>query len=143
MKFLTSFALILGLTHAKPKDDLETASLMTAIAAVENSRYDQIGMAGERSPYQITSTVWLTHSELSFLLASEDTGRSRDEVRRVVKNHLAWIRCRLPRLHYPASPYSIALVWKAGFGRCLTHKVRTQDVEYAKRVANVYEEITK
>lgn len=145
MKLLSSIALIFGLVPAKPspKEKMDVACMMTAISAVENTRYDQIGMAGERSTFQLTRTVWLTHSDLPFEIASQNDAKSLAEVRRVVQAHIAWCRARFPRLHYPNTPYHVFLVYKAGFERCLLNKVRTKDVEYAKRANNVYEEITQ
>lgn len=142
MKLLSSLALLLGFVPAKaaPKDEIDIAALMTAIAAVENTPNDGMGQVGERSRYQITSTVWQTHSDMPFSLASENTAMAREEVRRVVRAHIRWIRQRLPMLHYADTPYSIALVWKAGYGRCLNGKVRYVDKYYASRVAHILED---
>ncbi len=142
MKPLSSIALFLGLTHGKvvAKESVNVNQLLGAISAVENTPNDGIGRAGERSIYQMLPTVWEAFSNQPFHVASSDWYLDKRERDRVARAHIAWIRERLRFLHYADDPYHISLVWKAGYWRCLEKRVRTQDVEYAKRVVNVYGE---
>lgn len=145
MKLISSIALFFGLTHTRlpAKETLNVPALLQAIAAVENTPNDQIGAAGERSKFQITSWVWLAQSDKPFNTASSDWFMDKRERDRVARAHIQWIRERIHLLHYKDDAYHISLVWKAGYGRCLAKKVRTQDVEYSKRVLNVYQEISQ
>jgi hypothetical protein len=119
--------------------NMDVDRFMDAIACVENTPNSSVGLAGERSKYQITSGVWLAHSSKPFEMASEETESAVREVRRVMRAHTAWIQARLHGLHLEGSTvYQAALVYKAGYGRCLAKKVRPQDADYAERCKNIY-----
>jgi len=143
MKRFSFLAMLLGLVPAKAKDTMDVSKVMTAIAAVENTPFYQIGRMGERSRYQITPSLWEAFSDLPFSSASSPDSASVKEVDRVVRAHIAWIRERLHLLHLPDTPTFIALVYKGGYGRCLEKRLRTTDYEYAKRVGNIVEELNK
>lgn len=117
----------------------DIARMMEAIAAVENSKHYEAGPSGERSIYQITQTVWEAHSGEPFILASVYSEDANREIARVVRRHIQWIRERRHHLHLEGSEvYQVALVWKAGYSRCLAKKIRPVDYDYAARCENVY-----
>lgn len=127
--------------RSEPSRDpvFDIARMMEAIAAVEDSKHYQTGICGERSIYQITQTVWEAHSNEPFVLASVYSEASNREITKVVRRHIQWIRDRMHHLHLEGSEaYQVALVWKAGYSRCLAKKIRPVDIDYAKRCENVY-----
>lgn len=112
--------------------------LLDSIAGAENTKQWEIGPGGERSIYQISPAVWQTHSDLPFEQASRIGEKSQDRAWNVAHKHIDWIRARLYLLELDDTPYSIALVWHAGYGRCMAKKIRAIDREYAQRVENIY-----
>lgn len=121
-----------------PRSEINIPKLCEAIKDVENTPHYHVGDAGERSAWQITQDVWEAHSSKPFYWASANTANQNTETKRVLVMHLLWIIRRLNTLSLDDSPYSIALVYKAGYGRCLAHRARLVDKDYANRVSNVY-----
>lgn len=113
--------------------------LLASIAAVENTPEDSPPYR-ERSIYQITGDVWYAQTDEPFESASGKDERSILQVEWVAAKHIAWIRARLHHLDLEDTPHDIALVWKAGYGRCMAKRQRPEDLSYAERVANVYED---
>lgn len=109
-----------------------------AILAVENTPWNGKGAAGERTSYQIMPEVWRDWSLMPFEEISHDTPEVRAEVDIVVSKQLAWIRRCVEKQNYVVTPYTMALVWKAGLGRFTAYKTRREDRDYATRAANVY-----
>lgn len=113
--------------------------LKRAILAVENTPWHIVGGAGERTSYQIMPETWSDWSFMPFAQISENSPEARKEVDYVVSKHLAWITKCLDKENYHVTPYSMALVYKAGLTRFRSYKCRFVDIEYAKRVCNVFE----
>lgn len=127
----------------KPGDEVPTIPKMkAALRAVENTPWTVRGQSNEVTSYQIMPQVWREWSLMPVEEAARDTPEARQEAEFVVSKHLAWIRRCVERQGYTVTPYTIALVWKAGYGRFVAYKTRFQDVQYAQRAANVYE-VTK
>lgn len=118
--------------------EISVPKLSESIKDVENTPHYHIGAAGERSAWQIKQEVWEAHTQKPFWWASSPDSKHVSETKRVVVMHILWIRRRLQTLQLQDTPRSIALVYKAGYGRCLAHKPRRADTDYAKRVENVY-----
>lgn len=122
-----------------PQGAVNVPHLLAAIAAVENTPEDSPPYR-ERSIYQITGDVWYAQTDLPFDEASLKDERSVLLVESIATKHIHWIRARLHHLDLEDTPHDIALVWKAGYGRCMARKQRPEDLSYAERVANVYED---
>lgn len=112
--------------------------LLDSISGAENTPQWQIGPNGERSVYQMMQYVWETHSELPFEFASRTDNASTERAWIVAHRHIDWIRARLHHLGLEDNVYNIALVWHAGYGRCMAKRIRQEDRDYAQRVLNIY-----
>lgn len=111
-------------------------ALLTGIRQVETGgKYWKIGLAGERSQYQIKRCVWETYSNVPFWRASQL--RYQDEARRVALCYIEDISNKLVRLGIEVSVQNIAARWNGGISKS---RFSRKNLSYANRVTNVYDD---
>lgn len=118
--------------------EVSIPKLKAMIRAVENTPWDFIGLAGERSSYSILEDTWKMWSLRPFTWASSYEPMCQKETELVVSKHLAYIKGVLRKKGYTQTPYTVACIWKGGEARWAAHKLRFVDTEYAKRAMNLY-----
>lgn len=129
----------------KPEEvrPLTIPKLKAMIRAVENSRWDFVGLKGERSSYQILEDTWRMWSLKPFSWASSYEPMCVEETERVVSKHLAYLKGQLTKQGLVQTPYLVAVCWKAGLTRFTEHRLRFEDTEYGKMALNIYEDVNK
>ncbi len=60
----------------------------------------------------------------------------------VAVRHFEWLKTRLERAGFEASPYNIALAWNAGLNAVLKNQAPAASHNYAGRVHNLATELT-
>ena len=123
---------------------LNVDHLLEAIRVVEDAHHYQYGAAGEQGDYQILPSVWRAYSKKPFGW----TERYKDavavaEVRRVAELHAEWILSKLAHLQQPFTAHSFGLMWTAGYGAVRTRTYSKAKLDYARRVQNVYDSLSK
>jgi hypothetical protein len=114
-------------------------TMLEAIKAIEAvPSVSFVGKAGERSEWQITSAVWRELSAFPFASASRSEPIYRAETQRVARKHLQWVLTALKGLGLPETPYSVGLVWNAGYGTIARRSLKSRHVSYAQRCENFY-----
>lgn len=127
----------------KPQAELDLTQVVEAIRQVENWDGRSTGAAGEKGPWQFTRDAWFEHSTKPFWMAE---GRSRDcmgEQHRVAMARVDRISSRIAASHIDFSTYSIALVFTCGYEGAKRGKPSRQKRDYAQRVQNIYDQLTK
>lgn len=111
---------------------IKLSTLKSAIAQVEGwSGKD--GAAGEKGRYQITKSLWYQYTIEDF--TDENVERLEDEI---VDLHLDWIKLHLNKGRYQVTPYSVALVYCAGWTAYNTRTYSIRKGDYAERVDAIY-----
>lgn len=110
--------------------------LAFAIAEVETgNRSMAIGRHGELTEYQFRQGTWEQHSDVPFKEATKDP----EEVKRVFRVHIRWIRTSLVILEKEPSVSNIAIMWNAGYGNFLHGTIPDSTLDYSMRVENLYD----
>lgn len=120
------------------KAPLDAARLADCIEAVENTPNHVVGLAGERSSFQVRRIVWEKYSTMPFRDASSSRAVCRAEVRRVALAHIDGLRVELARAGLPDTPFWVALSWSAGATATITGNASARKREYAHRCENIY-----
>ena len=119
---------------------IDVARLTEAIRQAENTPLHHISPSGCRGEYQIGLLAWKQNTNLPFLLAITDTPGARVATKHVAEAHVAWITKKaLPALKLPVTPYSVALVWRKGYSNVSKLNLTKENVDFARRVQNLYE----
>ncbi|HYB97532.1 MAG TPA: hypothetical protein VEC57_00165 [Candidatus Limnocylindrales bacterium] len=114
--------------------------MLHAIRQVEHSRQDFTSRSGAKGVYQITPAVWYRHSTKPHSMATSANPIAVRETAHVARAHLRAIRLELRAAGYPETPYFCALAWKAGVEGAKAKRVPREDISYAERAANLYED---
>jgi hypothetical protein len=123
-----------------PSQVIDIARLTEAIRQAENTPLHYISPSGCRGEYQLSVLAWKQNSNQPFLLALTDTPEARATTKRVAESHVSWIVNKaLPALKLPVTPYSAALIWRKGYGNVAKLNLTAENVDFARRVQNLYE----
>lgn len=115
--------------------------LLKMIAMTENWDGQSVGAAGERGDWQMLRSTWHHYSTEPFPWSRR--GWAQPEAQRVLREHASWIRDEMEFHSLPQTPYTFALMWKAGETRVLHRRPRPVDYEYAERAHNIYKTLIK
>ena len=112
--------------------------ILQAIHWVENpTSAARPGPGGELGAYQFRPETWSMHTDQPFSAALDR--RCSDAV---AVRHFEWLKTRLERAGFEASPYNIALAWNAGLNAVLKNQAPAASHNYAGRVHNLATELT-
>ncbi len=129
---LTLFFSLFGQILAK---DVDIDVLLRCISIVETGEdISAIGRKGERTQYQFLPSTWVMHSSLPFRNANNP--KNQNEVDRVARKHLEFIKTTIQERNMRLSVYNIALMWNGGPNK-VEYNLFNKD--YAERVNNLYE----
>ena len=137
-------ALIALVIPPPAKPVLDILHLIEAIRQVEHSRIDYVSPSGARGVYQLKQRTWEEYSRQPFAWASDRTYVAQQETKRVALKHAHWVLEKaIPSLKIAPTPYSFALVWGPGYGNVDKLNLTDDNVDYAHRVENVYEQLIR
>lgn len=123
----------------KLRGKLDRRAFLRAIDQVESGGRDGAhGAAGERGRYQITERVWRDYTNAPFKNAHR-----KDLAHAVAEKHLDWIVNQLELADWPVDAESCASAWNAGLTATVNNRLTSASRNYAERVRNLYEEMTK
>lgn len=118
---------------------LDRRAFLRAIDQVESGGRDGArGADGERGRYQITRRVWASYTNTPFIHAHR-----RDLAHAVAEQHLDWIVNQLDLAGWPSDAEACAMAWNAGLTATVNNHLSPASRDYAERVRNLYEELTK
>lgn len=117
---------LVGLTAAHASD----RALLHAIAQVEGHKWSDPG-----GKYALRYAVWSDRTALPYVLASQERFATP-----VAISHLDWLRTALKRKGISPTAYNLAGCWRSGLTRWTSGKAPGAHKDYARRVANLYQE---
>ena len=140
MKLLAPLLALFGAAQAAPPP-LDVLALVEAVRQAEHSALDYVSPAGCRGVYQLSAGVWGEHSKQPHAWANSADRLAVIETKRVALKHAHWIvEKALPALNLRPSVYAAALIWRAGFGNVAKLNLTSENIDFARRVANLYSE---
>jgi hypothetical protein len=105
------------------------AILLTAISMVETGGdKNAVGSRGERGEFAMIPSVVAQHG-----------GYTRKDA----ESHAVLVQKRLVANKIDPNPFNIALAWNAGIGAVIRGNAPVKSYQYAVRVNNLYESITR
>lgn len=136
---MKAILLVSGIYLCLPADPVleEKVVLVEAIRQAEDSKFWQVGRAGERSEFQITRDVWYIWSHLPFECAS--VIHYQCDARSVA---LAQVESIYHQILNP-SPFRVAVAWNAGIGAVQRGEISDGSINFGHRVKNLYEEMMR
>lgn len=90
------------------------------------------GPFGELGPYQFREATWQMHTATPFARALDRSASDQ-----VAVKHYEWIKERLLRAGFAATPYNIALAWNGGLNAVVNGNAPAVARDYAERAANL------
>lgn len=127
----------------RTKKPLDLVQVVEAIRQVEHWNGSAIGAANERGPWQMTYDTWSDFSNKPFWWAGSHARDCKAEQHRVALAYVTWIHDNLIHIPLNESAYSIALVFTCGYSGVKHGKPSRAKRDYAQRVQNIYDELTK
>lgn len=137
-KIIALFIALTGWLRAT-EEPIDLDTLLTCIAQVEGADTSHIGSHGERSRYQITQAVWHDYTHEPFTAASSKHPHDLELQHKVAMKHIEYLASRIDR----PSVYRIAAAWNGGINAVNKNRFNDRMASYAKRVRNLYRELSK
>lgn len=142
MKLATAFLALFGvqvIANEAASAPLSQPRLLDCVKEIENTRRDFVSKSGARGIYQMKRKTWEQWSDTPHKLANADDPGSKQTTYNVALKQAAWIlQSGIPALKLPATPYSFALLWFAGYGNADRLNLTPENVDAAKRFENLY-----
>lgn len=129
--------------NVREQKPLDLALVVEAIRQVEHWDGRSIGASNEVGPWQVTPAVWREFSSKPIWWATIRSPECRAEQHAVALRHVTWINKHLFEIPLRESAYSIALVYTCGWKGVKHGNPSAAKRDYAQRVQNVYDELSK